>query len=42
VLGSGASRKQIARTLNVAYERGLLSEETGDRLVLGEAQLRID
>ena len=28
MLGSGASRKQIARTLNVAYERGLLSEET--------------
>jgi hypothetical protein len=28
VLGSGASRKQIARTLNVAYEHGLLSEET--------------
>jgi hypothetical protein len=28
MLGSGASRKQIARTLNVAYEHGLLSEET--------------
>jgi hypothetical protein len=28
VLGSGASRKQIARTLNVAYEHGLLSDET--------------
>jgi FHA domain len=28
VLGSGASRKRIARTLNAAYARGLLSEET--------------
>lgn len=39
MLGSGASRRRIARTLNAAYASGLLSEETFiDRLdqLLGE------